>query len=68
MLIADRKIFFLVLFSSALSTFKPLNALYSKFELAIEYIKEDYCVTEIKGARLGDPLNRALQNFELLNR
>ena len=44
MLIADRKIFFLVfffsalstiflvLFSSALSTFKPLNVLYLKFE------------------------------------
>ena len=31
---------------------------------AIEVIREDFCVAEIKGARLGDPLN---QVFKILN-
>ena len=33
-----------------------------------EDIREDFCATEIKDARLESPLNRVLQAFELLNR
>ena len=59
--------FLVVFFLLLLSTFKPLNALYSTFERS--KISEGlFCVTEIEGARLGNPPQLGLQNFELLKR
>ena len=61
-----KKIFSLVLFSSALPTFKPLNATYSKFEqLKISRRTSVWQKSRVPGWRI--LLNRVLQNFELLN-
>ena len=59
--------FFFFLIFLRLFTFKPLNALYSKFE------RLKISGRSSAGMKLGVPswgisLNRALQNFELLNR
>ena len=59
--------FFFFLFLLRLSTFKPLNALYSKFDRL--KISERTCAG-MKSAVPGwkDPLNQALLNFALLSR
>ena len=65
-------IFFFVLFLTffflhRLSTFKPLNVLYLKFERL--KISGRTSAGMKSGVRSwGEPLRRALQNFELLNR
>ena len=57
---------FFFLFLLRLSTFKPLNALYSKFErLKMSGRTSAGMKSGVRG--WGIPLNRALQNFELLN-
>ena len=56
--------FLFFLFFPMLSTFKPLNALYSKFErLKNEDIRDDFCATEIRGARLEDSPQSGPPNF-----
>ena len=50
-----------------LSTLKPLNALYLKFG-QLKISGRSSAEMKLGVADLRDPLNRALQNFELLNR
>ena len=59
--------FFFFFFLLALSTFKPLNALYSNFERS--KISERTFVRQKLGMQgWGDPLNQVLQSLEFLNR
>ena len=60
-------LFLFLLFLLQQSTFKPLNALYLKFE-RIEISRRTSAEGKLGVPGWGIPLSQALQNFELLNR